>query len=219
MSENGSVLPQAEIDALFKQATGMSISSPAKPKKKAAPAEAKPAAPAAEAAPEVTQATPARSMPAPAPQSDPDPPSAGGYGGQQAAYTSPPPSAAPRRETYQAPQDDGMLLEIQLTLDDLSRRLAKLESSINQVNRKMRERRDSGVETERLQETVSELGRSLRKVNSRVDGIQKGLGNTPVYAARAEFCCSSCGAEGMIAVPVKCTQCGEEGWWGWWPGE
>ena len=45
------------------------------------------------------------------------------------------------------------------------------------------------------------------------DNLRFSLG----YGAAKIFRCSECDAKGTVAIHVKCTQCGEENWMGWWP--
>jgi len=42
------------------------------------------------------------------------------------------------------------------------------------------------------------------------------LGN-PLSGVKHEMICNGCGSEGHVAVRIKCTKCGREMWWGWWP--
>jgi len=42
------------------------------------------------------------------------------------------------------------------------------------------------------------------------------LDNTPLHNLRESFSCE-CRTSGMVAVHIKCTNCGKETWRGWWP--
>lgn len=57
----------------------------------------------------------------------------------------------------------------------------------------------------------------LRSISSQLENITQGLRSTPGYNIGKTFNCSSCGAMGVVAVRVKCTNCDKENWWGWWP--
>ena len=59
--------------------------------------------------------------------------------------------------------------------------------------------------------------KQLQELTSRMESVMGDLQATPVYNARKSFACGSCGAHGQVAVPVLCTQCGKQTWWGWWP--
>ncbi len=192
MSDGGSVLPQAEIDALFKQATGKSIVPP--PVDEASSSGAAPSPPISPAAP---SAKPSQEAAPAAPVSSPPPPVQ---------------PAAP------APSDE-LLKTIQATLDDLAQRMTKVETNISRLSQQEGGSPDVSASVQRLSQRLETVVRNLQKVNSQVDGVSKGLEGTPGYNIRSDFTCKSCGSHGFIALPMKCTQCGEEGWWGWWPKE
>lgn len=192
MSDGGSVLPQAEIDALFKQATGKNIAP--LPAGKASASGAAPSPPVSPAAPSAKP--PQEAAPA-------------------VPVSSPPPPVQPAAP---APSDE-LLKTIQATLDDLARRMTTVETSISKLSQK--EESDPGVSgsVQRLSQRLEVVVKDLQKVNSQVDGVSKGLEGTPGYNIRRDFTCKSCSSHGFIALPMKCTTCGEEGWWGWWPKE
>ncbi len=207
MSDSGSVLPQAEIDALFKQATGMSISPPATDKSPDAETPASPANPAPPAGgpPQQAEALPPDSPPPK--RAEPE-------------ASSPPPaqSAAPVTSPPPAPSNDS-LRDIGTALDDLAQRLGKVEASINRLNQKEWDAPDVSAPLKRISQKVTALDQNLQKVNGQVNRVMKGLKGTPGYGIRNDFSCTSCGSDGLIAIPMRCTRCGEEGWWGWWPKE
>ncbi len=207
MSDGGTVLPQAEIDALFKQATGMNISHPATDKPSGDETSVPPEnpAPPAEEPPLQTEAPPP--PPPPPKQAEPEPVSP--------APAPPPVSVAP---SPSASSDDS-LRDIGVVLDDLTRRLGKVEASINQLDRKEWDAPDVSVPIQRISQKVTALDQKLQKVNGQVSRVMKGLKGTPGYDIRNDFSCVSCGSDGFIAMPMRCTKCGEEGWWGWWPKE
>ncbi len=58
--------------------------------------------------------------------------------------------------------------------------------------------------------------KQLKKVSTQVEGLLKGIKNTPGYNARSTFTCP-CGSEGTVASVYRCTKCGKDKWLGWWP--
>ena len=183
----GSVLPQATIDALFKQATGNDI---------APPPEAKPTAPS------VT----------PRPLAAPVTPSAGPT--QRAEPVAP--KATPVQTPSPVPSDE-VLKTLQATVTDLTQRITKVETSINRLGQKEREVPDVSVVIQRLSHRLGAVVKDLQKVDNQVERVLRGLDGTPDYGMRNDFTCESCGSHGFIAIPMRCTSCGGEGWWGWWP--
>ncbi len=103
MSDGGSVLPQAEIDALFKQATGKSIVPP--PVDEASSSGAAPSSPIRPAAP---------STKAP-----------------QEVAPAVPSSSPPLVQTAAPAPSDELLKTIQATLNDLAQRMTKVETNIS----------------------------------------------------------------------------------------
>ena len=188
MSDGGSVLPQAEIDALFKQATGKSISPRAVGGVSASGETPRP--PASPAAPSTK----------PPQKAEPAIPSL------------PVQTAAP------TPPDD-VLQTIQATLDELARRMTKIETNISRLSQKEESVADVSLPVQRLSQRLDAMVKDLQKVDSRVGGVLRGVEGTPGYGIRNDFTCESCGSHGFIALPVRCTKCGGGGWWGWWPKE
>ena len=92
---------------------------------------------------------------------------------------------------------------LQLTIDQLSQRLAQLESSIQQ--------------TEQLRSEFQAWVGQLQTTNSTVEILMASLQATVGYGAHESFICGSCQSQGNVAAKLNCTACGEENWWGWWP--
>ncbi|MEE9399477.1 MAG: hypothetical protein V3V23_04335 [Dehalococcoidales bacterium] len=222
MSADGSVLPQNEIDSLFKQATGKDIASPP-----AAPS----AAPQPVASPVVPDTGPPQNVEAAAPKTIPVSPPPPALSVNQApppppapsmnpTPTPPPPvpdaAPAPVSAPSPAPSED-ILKKIQADVADLTRRMAKVEVEVSMLDREEEVTPDLSMPVQRLSRRLDTVVKELQKVNSRTDGISKGLKGTPDYASRDDFACESCGSRGFVAIPMRCTDCGSEGWWGWWP--
>ncbi len=187
INDTGSVLPQATIDALFKQATGKDI---------AQPPEAKPTAPSATSQPPVSPVTPSTRPP------------------QRAEPVAP--SATPVQTPAPVPSDE-VLKTLQATMTDLAQRITKVETSINRLSQKETEVPDASVPVQRLSQRLEAVVKDLQQVNSQVGRVLKGLEGTPDYGVRNSFTCESCGSHGFVAIPMRCTKCDGEGWWGWWP--
>lgn len=224
-----SMLSQDEVDALFKQATGKSIvHAPS-----SAPSEkpvARPSGTTVTPSPAAPQAVPA---PAPAPKAAAPPPPAvnpAAASPPPAVSSTPPPPVAkpvmpPAQEVVKphSPSqpigatpaishgnNDDLVERLQKTVAELVQRLAKAEKRLAQL------------EQSKPGQPSSQKGTSSREVarlNAHLESMRLKLEATPGYNARNKFTCSSCGTSGQAAIPLKCTHCGEEGWWGWWPRE
>ncbi len=58
---------------------------------------------------------------------------------------------------------------------------------------------------------------NLRVVYERVESIEGQLTSSPLIGLGENFECSGCGAEGMVAASIICTNCRRETHFGWWP--
>jgi hypothetical protein len=54
-------------------------------------------------------------------------------------------------------------------------------------------------------------------LENRIDDIEDKASDDPLWGARYQITCNTCGSKGTIAAAIKCTKCGRETRWGWWP--
>jgi len=54
-------------------------------------------------------------------------------------------------------------------------------------------------------------------LENRIDDIEDKASDDPLWGARYQITCNSCGSKGWIATTIKCTKCGRETYWGWRP--
>jgi hypothetical protein len=66
-------------------------------------------------------------------------------------------------------------------------------------------------------EDVRKIKVDLAKLSRQIEAVSANLKDTPAYGLHKHFVCRSCGSEGHVALIIRCTQCGKEGWQGWWP--
>ncbi|MCL0082301.1 hypothetical protein M1O14_01025 [Dehalococcoidia bacterium] len=57
----------------------------------------------------------------------------------------------------------------------------------------------------------------VKDTNDRFRDIRRGLQGTLSYDIRETFECQHCGSRGYVVGLIKCSECEEENWWGWWP--
>lgn len=200
MSEDGSVLAQAEIDALFRQATGTNIVRPVTTTAAAPAAVVTPPPVLEKPVVHIMHAPvePLKSTPAPATP--------------RVTVLNERPSSS---RVSEAAEVKSLVAEQQIQLDALARRIAKLETNLHEIAHSVSQgsKGKSGVAPQQL----IELSSTLRQVVKQTTRMQKGLEGTPGYNLADEFTCSECGSHGHLAIPVTCTACDKEGWWGWWP--
>ena len=136
--------------------------------------------------------------------------------------TSPPPTPTPTSAPAPAPAPTlapapEILKSLETAVTNLAQRITKVETTISEFNEEKRQTTDVGVITRQLSQRLEAVVKDLQRVNSHDSGILSGLEGTPDYNIRNNFTCESCGVHGSVAIPIKCTRCGGEGWWGWWP--
>jgi hypothetical protein len=105
----------------------------------------------------------------------------------------------------------GEIQSLAQQISDLSARLAKIEASIGKIE--SRSQSFGEVSMPQIKSAVQQM----KNVSSQVEIITEGLRGTAGYNLNKTFKCSSCKSTGVVAIKVKCTQCGQENWWGWWP--
>ena len=188
MSDDGNVLPQAEIDAIFKQATGRNLAAPASPE---------------QVTPSVvssgTQTKKSLKVKATSPESNP------------------PQSSTSLKADSAKPFNTEKLDEIIATLDNLTRRIENLEENIFSLSQSKPENTDNSNLERQIMQKIKNEEINLHKVNNRVNNILTNLKETPGYGVRGNYTCRSCGSHGFMAIPMKCSNCGTQGWLGWWP--
>ena len=59
----------------------------------------------------------------------------------------------------------------------------------------------------------------VKDTNDRLRNVKRGLHGTLSYDIRETFECQYCGSRGYVVGLVKCSECEEESWRGWWPPE
>lgn len=70
-----------------------------------------------------------------------------------------------------------------------------------------------GEAQDALEERLAALSRSVEKRLAALE--EKMAGN--LVAGLEDQVCDDCKAKGKTAVKFKCTSCGRESWWGFWP--
>ncbi len=200
-----SMLSQEEVDNLFKQATGKSIVhavSSAPSEKPVIRSSAVSEISSVNQPPaQVVRPATAQSTPVQAPPIMTKPVVAA----PQQAQPRPATPTQVTANTSNQQRSDPSIERLQNLISDLTVRLLKAEKKIFQLEQN---------------KTVPQNGahsKDLERLEEQMENISMKLEATPGCNAGNLFTCSSCGTSGKIASPIKCTHCGQEGWWGWWP--
>lgn len=98
-------------------------------------------------------------------------------------------------------------------LAGLTERLANVESATDRF-----EQYKKSLEAALMANRQLQLAQS-QAINTQLKTITQGLRNTLGYDIKKNFRCDCCGADGAVALKIRCTLCEKENWWGWWPKE
>jgi uncharacterized phage infection (PIP) family protein YhgE len=116
----------------------------------------------------------------------------------------------------------GEMLMLKKQVEDLNRQISKLSSNTQRLD-------DLEEKISQLSTTVQKTSRNpppstekIAVIESRMDDlIQQVYQQQDQLAHRRElrddFVCEKCENKGTMAILTKCTSCGQERWFGWWP--
>ena len=193
--DEGKVLSQSDIDAMLSTMP----EEPAVPKK---------AAPAVSAAKPPAEEKPA---PAVAPAAKPAPAAAQAPAAKPAAATASKPSS-------QEVLTVELIENLETTLADLVKRLSTMENAMERLDRLEKQIAEkSGASPAVPAEELTEMKSEVQDLSERMDEISGNLKYSLGYGVGRIFQCKHCESKQLVALHVKCTDCGEETWLGWWP--
>ena len=149
----------------------------------------------------------------------------GGAGGTPSAPAAEEPAAAPPPPTVKQvpvspqPAAAGPDPATKMMLDKLAEKLEDFGAALERINQLEKAISETNSAIRQMRADFQTFGGQTQLINSKVDGILANLKTTLGYRAQKTFTCNSCRAKGQVAAKVKCTECGQENWWGWWPGK
>jgi len=192
------LLSQADVDALV---ASLTKNEPAKPAPApAAPAPSKPAAPVTAAKPVVPVTKPA------SPAAKPPAPS------------SVPAAAKPGSRPESRPEISMDVINgLNAKIANLTRQLELMGNAMQKIEileKKVAQLESGSGNNKELQA----LAQRVQLVGSELKKISLNLKGTPGYGIHESFTCEKCSDHGHVAVQFRCTNCGHERWYGWWPG-
>ena len=88
------------------------------------------------------------------------------------------------------------------------KRMEMLETKITELEAKVAQPQESPATTQKVQQLTDEI----KKMMTNLKG-------TPGYGIRHSFTCEKCDDHGHVALQFRCTSCGNELWYGWWPSK
>jgi hypothetical protein len=88
------------------------------------------------------------------------------------------------------------------------KRLENIEKRVMELEKKL----ENNKQSQELLHRVNQLSEEYKKVSNNLKG-------TPGYGVRHSFTCEKCEDQGHVAQMFRCTSCGHERWYGWWPNK
>jgi hypothetical protein len=208
------LLSQADVDALV-----ASLSKNDTPK--AAPVAAKPVTPAPVAAKPPTAPAPVVAAPKPSAfSSTASRPAPANFGNMTVvSNTKPgaPVNTASRSGSAPVSSEAG-----NETISALNTKVAELTKQLNNLGAalkrmEMLEKKVSEMEAKAAKNNPATADLKIQQLTDEMRKIVVNLKGTPGYGAKNTFTCEKCDDQGHVAVQYRCTKCGKERWYGWWP--
>ena len=131
----------------------------------------------------------------------------------------PPPDAEKRISAIRLPAQpsDSQPDSLQGLLPELMQRLEQVEAATKGFGSLEKGIADLTSTVQTLLQNYQTLTQHLQSQSTHVQGIADNSKATPGYGLRKSFKCNRCASQGTVASRVKCTSCGNENWWGWFP--
>ena len=106
---------------------------------------------------------------------------------------------------------------LQDLLNELTRRLEQAEAATKRIDALEKRTANLNSIIEKLTENYQVIVQHLQSSGSHIRALEDNSQATPGYGLRKLFQCNQCDSRGNVASRIKCTTCGNEHWWGWWP--
>jgi hypothetical protein len=108
------------------------------------------------------------------------------------------------------------ILVLKKTVDDLSRQVNKFANTAQRLDALEERIGELAFSLERTSHNVQPAGKEITAIQNELRQLSRLLDDRP-HELKDDFLCEHCQAQGTMAVMTKCTSCGREGWFGWWP--
>lgn len=133
------------------------------------------------------------------------------------APAAPPPVAAAPPPPVAAAPAAGIDANTQALINGLLQRVENLEAGAQRMAQMEQSLADANATISQMKEEFESVSSQIQLVSGRMEGILQNLKGTMGYRAQKTFVCNKCETRGEVATQVRCTHCGQNNWWGWWP--
>jgi hypothetical protein len=100
----------------------------------------------------------------------------------------------------------------------ISEQLAKMDANFKRIENI--EKRLTNLETKFQKNSNSpDILNRVNQLSEEYKKLVNNLKGTPGYGVRHQFTCEKCSDKGHVAQMFRCTSCGHERWYGWWPSK
>jgi hypothetical protein len=109
-----------------------------------------------------------------------------------------------------------MLNALNAKISSLDEQLSQMKTKIKYFENIEKKVIDLEKKLEKFQQSPALLPR-IDQLNDEFKKISLNLKGTPGYGIRYKYVCEKCHDHGHVAEMFRCTKCGHERWYGWWP--
>jgi tetrahydromethanopterin S-methyltransferase subunit G len=111
-----------------------------------------------------------------------------------------------------------LIENLESTLADLVKRLSTMENAMARLDRLEKQiDNNGGASAAAPAKELKEIKSEVQDLSDRMNEISGNLKYSLGYGVGRIFQCKHCESKQLVALHVKCTDCGEETWLGWWP--
>ena len=110
-----------------------------------------------------------------------------------------------------------------------SSEIVALQKTINDLTRQVNKLANTTQRLDLLEETTGQLARLIQhsahheqipveiidEIQAEIQDLSQHLNHRNEF--KENFECTQCKSKGTMAILTKCTSCGQERWFGWWP--
>ena len=125
--------------------------------------------------------------------------------------------ASQDRESLQLADFRPQIESLYAMMADLTKRLTKIETAMSKFDQMEKAIAEARSSTSQSPQALHDLEEQFEDLNDQLDDFTEKLSASLGYNIGNIHQCNHCGSEGLVAIRVKCTECGDENWLGWWP--
>jgi hypothetical protein len=125
---------------------------------------------------------------------------------------------SPARVQAKPEADNDLINSLNTRVAELTKQLNSMGAALKRME--MLERKVTELEAKAAQPQESQgTAHKVQLLTEEMKKIVTNLKGTPGYGVRHSFTCEKCDDHGHVAVQFRCTSCGNERWYGWWPSK